>query len=102
MQAVFDVPAGSSVLLAVGVEPLHNDAGMRWSSPGLKDTFQFMKESFFMPGTRNPYLVEFRNQSVALAQSGCSVESLAREIEPCVATIHGWIKQTERDEGVHR
>jgi len=38
---------------------------------------------------------------IALARSGRSVESLAREFEPCVATIHGWVKQVERDDG-HR
>ena len=53
-----------------------------------------------MPRTRNPYPAEFREQLIALARSGRSVESLAREFEPCVATIHGWIKQAERDEGV--
>lgn len=52
-----------------------------------------------MPRTRNPYPAEFREQLVALAQAGRSVEDLAREFEPCVATIHGWIKQAERDEG---
>ena len=54
-----------------------------------------------MPRTRNPYSAEFREQIVSLARSGRSVESLAREFEPCVATIHGWIKQAERDDG-HR
>ena len=53
-----------------------------------------------MPRTRTPYPAEFRDQLIALARSGRSVESLAREFEPCVATIHGWIKQAERDEGV--
>jgi transposase len=53
-----------------------------------------------MPRTRNPYPAEFRDQLIALARSGRSVESLAREYEPCVATIHGWIKQAERDDGV--
>ena len=52
-----------------------------------------------MPRTRNPYPAAFRDQLIALARSGRSVESLAREFEPCVATIHGWIKQVERDEG---
>ena len=52
-----------------------------------------------MPRTRNPYPAEFREQMVALAQSGRSVEELAREFEPCVATIHAWIKQAERDGG---
>ena len=54
-----------------------------------------------MPRTRNPYPAEFRDQIVALARAGRSVESLAREFEPCVATIHGWIKQSDRDDG-HR
>ena len=52
-----------------------------------------------MPRTRNPYPAEFRDQIVALARAGRSVESLAREFEPCVATIHGWIKQADRDDG---
>jgi transposase len=54
-----------------------------------------------MPRTRNPYPAEFREQIVALARSGRSVEDLAREFEPCAATIHGWIKQSDRDSG-HR
>ena len=36
---------------------------------------------------------------VALARAGRSVESLAREFEPCAATIHGWVKQIEIDDG---
>jgi transposase len=52
-----------------------------------------------MPRTRNPYPTEFRDQLVALARSGRSVESLAREYEPCAATIHGWVKQAEIDGG---
>ncbi len=54
-----------------------------------------------MPRTRNPYPAEFREQIVALTQAGRSVEDLAREFEPCAATIHGWVKQAERDGG-HR
>lgn len=42
-----------------------------------------------MPRTRNSYPMEFRDQIVALARAGRSVESLAREFEPCAATIHG-------------
>ena len=49
-----------------------------------------------MPRTRNPYPAEFRSQIIALAQAGRSVEELAREFEPCAATIHGWVKQAER------
>ena len=54
-----------------------------------------------MPRTRNPYPAEFREQIVALAQTGRSAEALAREFEPCAATIHGWLKQADRDGG-HR
>ncbi len=52
-----------------------------------------------MPRTRNPYPAEFREQIVALSRSGRSVEDLAREFEPCAATMHGWVKQAERDGG---
>jgi transposase len=52
-----------------------------------------------MPRTRNPYPAEFWEQIVALAHSRRSVEDLAREFEPCAATIHGWIKQADRDGG---
>ena len=52
-----------------------------------------------MPRTRNPYPAEFREQIVALARTGRSVEDLAREFEPCAATIHGWVKQADRDGG---
>jgi transposase len=52
-----------------------------------------------MPRTRNPYPAEFRDQIVSLALTGRGVEELAREFEPCAATIHGWIKQADRDVG---
>ncbi len=52
-----------------------------------------------MPRTRNPYPAEFREQVVALARAGRSVESLAREFEPCAATIHEWVKQAGADVG---
>ena len=52
-----------------------------------------------MPRTRNPYPTEFRDQIVALSRTGRGVEGLAREFEPCAATIHGGIKQAERDGG---
>ena len=52
-----------------------------------------------MPRTRTPYPAEFREQIVALARAGRSVEDLAGEFEPCAATIHGWIKQADRDGG---
>ena len=52
-----------------------------------------------MPRTRNPYPTEFREELVALARAGRSVESLAREYEPCAATIHDWVKQAGVDDG---
>lgn len=53
-----------------------------------------------MPRTRNPYPAKFREQIIALARAGRTVEELAREFEPCVATIHSWIKQADRDGGL--
>ena len=32
-------------------------------------------------------------------RAGRRAEELAREFEPCVATIHTWIRQAERDDG---
>ena len=52
-----------------------------------------------MPRTRNPYPADFREQIIALARAGRSVGSLAREFEPCTATIRGWIAQADWDEG---
>ena len=54
-----------------------------------------------MPRTRNPYPAAFREQIVALHRAGRSIEDLAKEFEPCAATIHSWVKQAERDAG-HR
>ena len=39
------------------------------------------------------------DQIVALARARRSTEDLAREFGPCAATIHGWIKQADRDGG---
>ena len=55
-----------------------------------------------MPRTRNPHPAEFTEQIVALARAGRSVEELSREFEPCVATIHAWLKQADRDGGHRR
>lgn len=52
-----------------------------------------------MPGTRTPYPGALREQIVELRRAGRSAEDLAREFEPCVATIHGWIRQGDRDGG---
>ena len=61
------------------------------------DTIFLSQECVRMPRTRNPYPAEFREQLVSLALAGRSVEGLAREFEPCVATAHEWIKQAEGD-----
>jgi transposase len=52
-----------------------------------------------MPRTRTPYPAEFREQIVALHRAGRSIGDLAQEFEPCAATIHGWVKQADRDDG---
>ena len=52
-----------------------------------------------MPRTRNPYPPEFREQIVALARVGRSVDELARAFEPCAHTIHTWIRRADRDDG---
>ena len=52
-----------------------------------------------MPKTRPPYPPAFREQIIALALAGRSVEDLAREFEPCVQTIQAWIHQADRDTG---
>lgn len=52
-----------------------------------------------MPRTRNPYPAEFREQMVALVRTGRSVESLAREYEPCASTIHDWVRLAAADDG---
>ena len=52
-----------------------------------------------MPRTRTPYPAEFRDQIVALHRAGRSIGELAEEFEPCAATIHGWVKQADRDDG---
>lgn len=36
---------------------------------------------------------------VALVRTGRSVESLAREYEPCAATIHEWVRQSAANDG---
>jgi transposase len=52
-----------------------------------------------MPRTRTPYPADFRDQIIALAGAGRSVESLAREFEPCAATVAGWVRQAGIDGG---
>ena len=52
-----------------------------------------------MGRTRLPYPPEFREQMVALVQSGRTPESLSREFEPTAQTIHNWVKQADLDAG---
>lgn len=52
-----------------------------------------------MPRTRPAYPPEFREQIVALARAGRSVEELAKEFEPCGHTIRGWVRAAGVAEG---
>ena len=52
-----------------------------------------------MPRTRPAYPPEFRDQIVALARTGRSVEDLAREFEPCSHTIRSWLRSAGVAEG---
>lgn len=45
-----------------------------------------------MPRTRSACPPEFRDQIVALARTGRSVEDLAWEFEPCSHTIRSWLR----------
>ena len=53
-----------------------------------------------MPRTRNPYPADFRDQIIALARAGRSVESLAREFEACAGRSQVWLRQAGIDGGV--
>ena len=55
-----------------------------------------------MPNSRHPYPLEFRRKLIALYRSGRSIESLAREFEPCANTISNWIRQADFDEDLRR
>jgi transposase len=48
-----------------------------------------------MPRTRTAYPTEFRDQIIALARAGRSVEDLAKEFEPCSHTIRGWLRAAD-------
>ena len=52
-----------------------------------------------MPRTRNPHPTGFSDQFVTRARARRSAKRLARGFEPCIATIHGWVKQVEIDDG---
>jgi transposase len=51
------------------------------------------------PDPREPGRAGRRKKAAWTPRAGRSVEDLAREFEPCAATIHGWVKQAERDGG---
>ena len=53
-----------------------------------------------MPNVRPPYPLEFRRKLNALHRAGRSIESLAREYEPCANTISNWIRQADLDDGL--
>ena len=53
-----------------------------------------------MPRSHPSYPAEYRRKIVELARSGRTIESLAREYEPCANTISKWVKQADLDEGV--
>lgn len=52
-----------------------------------------------MPKSRPPYLAEFRQQIIELAQTGRSPAELAREFGPSSQTIINWLAQAARDAG---
>ena len=49
--------------------------------------------------THPTYPAEFKRQMVELVRSGRSVESLAKEFEPCAQSIATWVRQADLDEG---
>ena len=53
-----------------------------------------------MARTRPPYAPEFRRQIVELVRAGRTAEELSREFEPTAQTIHNWVGQADRDEGL--
>ncbi len=55
-----------------------------------------------MPRNRPPYPAEFRARMVELVRSGRTPEDLSREFEPTAQSIWNWVRQAERDEGIHR
>ena len=60
------------------------------------------RNSVTMPRTRPAYPPEYREQIVALARSGRSVEDLAREFESCAHTIYAWVRQADEPPRVYR
>ena len=53
-----------------------------------------------MARTRPPYAPEFQGQMVEMVRAGRTPEELSREFEPTSQTIHNWVRQADRDEGL--
>ena len=45
------------------------------------------------------YPPEYRERLVELVRAGRSPEKLAKEFDPCGATIRAWVKQADLDQG---
>jgi transposase len=52
-----------------------------------------------MAKTRPNYSLAYRKNIIDLYRSGRSAESLAKEFEPSLQTIHNWIRQDDRNSG---
>ena len=55
-----------------------------------------------MPKSRPPYPAEFRARMVELVRAGRTPEDLSREFEPSAQSIWNWVRQAERDGGIHQ
>ena len=53
-----------------------------------------------MSKTRPPYPPEFRRQIIELVRAGRTANELAREFEPTAQSIHNWVVQADRDDGL--
>ena len=47
--------------------------------------------------TRPAYPSEYRRKVVDLLRSGRTIQSLAREFEPCAGAVAAWVKQADLD-----
>ena len=54
-----------------------------------------------MSKSHPPYPEEFRQQTLELIRADRTTDELAAELEPTARTIRNWIKQAERDKGIH-
>ena len=53
-----------------------------------------------MAKTRPPYAPEFRRQIIELVRAGRTPNELAKEFEPTAQSIHNWVAQVDRDDGL--